>query len=273
MYKLQQRRLTLLTVAAMMAMCPFPSRSAEDPTLTKEQIKQFLLTAKVISARGSKKGVTATTRLTLSDGTITHDGSFQPIDDHETVMQFADGSKESHFVDSYKYNIAAYGLAELLGLDDMVPVYVERKWEGKTGSLSWWLAVKMDEQDRVRQKIQPPDQGAWNGQMYKIRVLDELVSDADANLTNVLIGPDWQLYRIDFTRAFRIGRVREPKNLVHCDRQLFEKLKALNAADLTEKAGNYLSKNEIKDVITRRNQIVAQFQKLIAEKGENNVLY
>jgi len=36
-------------------------------------------------------------------------------------------------VDSYKYNIAAYALAELLGMEDMLPVYVERKWEGKYG--------------------------------------------------------------------------------------------------------------------------------------------
>ena len=35
---------------------------------------------------------------------------------------------ELGFVDSYKYNIAAYRLAELLGIDDIMPVYVERNW-------------------------------------------------------------------------------------------------------------------------------------------------
>ena len=34
------------------------------------------------------------------------------------TMQLASGT-ELDFVDSYRYNIAAYGLAELLGLDDM----------------------------------------------------------------------------------------------------------------------------------------------------------
>jgi hypothetical protein len=57
-----------------------------------------------------------------------------------------------NFVDSYKYNIAAYELAALLGLDDMVPVYVERKFEGKTGSFGWWLPVQMDEADRLKRK-------------------------------------------------------------------------------------------------------------------------
>src|SRR6266851_3405496 len=118
--------------------------AADEPTLTKEQIKQFLLTAKVVNSRESKKGITNTLRLTLTDGTVTHDASFQSIDEHKATMQLASGT-ELGFVDSYKYNIAAYRLAELLGLDDMVPVYVERKWNGNPGSLSWWLAVKMDE--------------------------------------------------------------------------------------------------------------------------------
>ena len=39
---------------------------------------------------------------------------------------------ELDFVDSSKYNIAAYRLAELLNLDDTLPVYGERKWQGKT---------------------------------------------------------------------------------------------------------------------------------------------
>jgi hypothetical protein len=45
-------------------------------------------------------------RLTLSDGTVTHDDSFQPIDEHRTEMTLADGRRELLFVDSYKYNIA-----------------------------------------------------------------------------------------------------------------------------------------------------------------------
>jgi hypothetical protein len=69
-----------------------------------------------------------TWRLTLSDGTVTHDASFQPIDEHRTETKFASGRSELNFVDSYKYNIAAYQLAELLGMDDMLPVYVKRKW-------------------------------------------------------------------------------------------------------------------------------------------------
>jgi hypothetical protein len=90
----------------------------------------------------------------------------------------------------------------------------------------------------------------------------------------VLIGEQWQIWRIDFSRAFRLSKdLRNPKDLVRCDRQLFEKLKKLDGNELTERTKRYLSKDEVKAVMVRRDKIVAQFQKLISEKGENEVLY
>jgi hypothetical protein len=126
--------------------------ASDEPTLSREQIKEFLLTAKVVKSQQSKKGITNPWRLTLTDGIITHDASFQSIDEHRTMAKLGSGRIEPGFVDSYKYNIAVYALAELLGLDDMLPVYVERKWRGDVDSLSWWLPVKMDEEQRVKQK-------------------------------------------------------------------------------------------------------------------------
>ncbi|HET8921648.1 MAG TPA: hypothetical protein VFN26_01485 [Candidatus Acidoferrum sp.] len=248
--------------------------AADESTLSKEQIKQFLLNAKVVESHESKKGVTHPSQLTLSDGTLSHDASFQAVDEHKPVMKFADGRTEMNFVDSYKYNIAAYALAEMVGFDDMMPVYVERKVQGKIGSLSWWLPAKMDDAERIKRKLEPPDKEAWNNQMYKIRVFDNLVYDTDPNLTNVQIGEDWKLWRVDFSRAFRTYKdVKDPKDLVKCDRQLLEKLKVLDANQLAEKTKPYLTKDEVKAVMARRDKIVAYFQKLIAEKGENEVLY
>jgi hypothetical protein len=268
----QQLRLVVITLFVFI--CPHLGRAADEPTLTKEQIKTFLLKAKVVASKQSSKGVTAPWHLTLSDGTLTHDASFQAIDEHKTNVTMASGRTEMNFVDSYKYNIAAYELAEMLGMDDMIPVYVERSWQGNPGSISWWLPVKMDEEDRKKQGIQPPDPDAWNNQMYKIRVFDQLVYDDDPNLTNVLIGPDFKIYRVDFSRAFRLYKnLRDPKNLVRCDRQLLEKLKALDANQVSERTKHYLSKDEVKAVMARRDKIIAQFQQMISEKGEKEVLY
>jgi hypothetical protein len=247
---------------------------AVDPPLTKDQMKQFLVSGKVVASKHTSKGVTDPWRLTLTDGTTTHEGVFQAIDVHKATMQFADGTTEINFIDSYKYNIAAYQISELLGLDDMIPVYVERKWNGQVGSISWLVSVKFDEQDRLKRKISSPDTDAWNKQMYKIRVFDELVYDNDPNLTNVLIGEDWRIWRVDFSRAFRLSKdVKSTANLVKCDRQLLEKLKTLTESDVLQKTKNYLTKPEVQAVMARRDKIVAYFQKLIAQKGESEVLY
>src|SRR5713101_2527635 len=250
------------------------ARAGDDAQLSKEQIKHFLQTAEIVKSAPSSKGVTHPWRLTLSNGTMAHDASFQPVDEHKAEMKLESGKVELGFVDSYKYNIAAYRLAELVGLDDLLPVYVERKWKGKTGSLSWWLPVKMDDAERVVKKIEPPNPEKWNSEMYRIRVFDELVYDSDPNLTNVLIGEDWTVWRVDFSRAFRKDKdLRFPKNLVKCDRQLLEKLKALKSDEVSEKTKDYLTKDEVKGVMARRDKIVATFQSLIAEKGEKEVLY
>lgn len=107
-----------------------------------------------------------------------------------------------------------------------------------------------------------------------MRVFDELVYDSDPNLTNVLIGEDWTVWRIDFSRAFRKSKeLRAPKDLVKCDRQLLERLKTLKADELAEKTKGYLTKDEVNGVMARRDKIVAIFQAMIAQKGEKEILY
>ena len=252
--------------------------AAPAPELTVEQTKTFLKDAKVISSRNTSKGVTAPKRLTLSDGVITHDAVFQAIDDHQNVAQLGGGARQSmtelNFVDSYKYNIAAYELARLLELDHMMPVYVERRWNAQTGSISWFVPTLMDESDRIKKKIEPPRPTDWNNQMYRMRVFSSLVRDTDRNLTNVLISPDWKVVMIDFSRAFR----RQPellhqKDLNKIDRRLLARLEALTSDSVKQATGNYLTKWEIDPMMQRRDLIVAHFKNLIATLGEAKVLY
>lgn len=267
----------VMPLLAVFAYAFFPLLTLADdaaPPLTKDQIKQFMRTAEVVKSKPSSKGVTHPWRLTLSDGKITHDASFQTVDEHKAAMKLESGATEIGFVDSWKYNVAGYEIADLLGLDDMVPVYVERKWQGKTGSLSWWLPVMMDDAERVEKKIEPPNPDAWNKQMYRMRVFDELIYDTDANLTNVLIGKDWTLWRIDFSRAFRHSKdLQRPNDLVKCDRQLMERLKGLKAEDVSARTKGFLNKDEVQSLMARRDKIVARFEQLATKQGESQIFY
>jgi hypothetical protein len=60
---------------------------------------------------------------------------------------------------------------------------------------------------------------------------------------------------------------------MHCDHQLLAKLKALDGNELAEKTKHYLSKDEVKGVMMRRDKIVAIIQQNVSAKGENEVLY
>jgi hypothetical protein len=259
----------------MIALTCAGSLNAQNPEkLTEEQMRDFLLNAKVVSSRRAGKGLTSPYRFTLDNGTMVHDAAFQSVDESKPIMKFEGGRTELNFRDSYKYDIAAYELAKLVGLGDMMPVTVERSWGGRRGALSWWLPNKMDEEQRLKNKVIPPDLEAWNRQMYKMRVFAQLVYDTDRNLGNVLISEDWHLWMIDFSRAFRLYTTLEnPKNLVKCDRQLLQRLRQLDAAELQRKTENWLNKEEIKGVMARRDRIVALFEDLIAKKGEKEVLY
>src|SRR3984893_4443077 len=97
----------IFTCSIMLLSIPWKALAADDEPLNKEQIKQFLQTADIIKSRPSPRGITHPLRLTLSNGTITHDASFQPIDEPKTKIALANGKIETDFVDSYKYNIAA----------------------------------------------------------------------------------------------------------------------------------------------------------------------
>ena len=260
--------------AACLARVPSQATPTGEPNLTEEQKAQFLRTAKVVNSKQLGKGVTHPWRLTLSDGQVTHDAAFQPVDEHKPTMTFADGRTELNFIDSYKYDIAGYELAKLVGMNDMIPVTVQRRWNGQDGALSWWIPWKWDELMRHQQNLKPPDPDAWNKQMYKVRVFDQLVYDTDPNLTNVLITEDWKIWRIDFTRAFRQQKdLMDPKDLVMCDRQLLEKLRQLDADTVLEKTKPFLTKSEVKALMARRDKIVGTFEKLVAQKGEGAVLY
>src|SRR3954454_22207672 len=93
------------------------------PALTRDQIREFLRTAKIIRGKDIPTGVTHPVRLTLSDGTLTHDAAFSTVDEHHAIERFEGGRVELDFVDSYKYTLAAYKIAELVGLGDMMPVH------------------------------------------------------------------------------------------------------------------------------------------------------
>ena len=236
---------------------------AQEIALTRAQKEEFLLKAKVVKNRVVSTGITGTFRATLSDGSLTHDASIQTIDESKAKFE-GPLTTEFNFKDSWKFNVAAYKLDRILGLN-MVPVTVERRHTGKSASYTWWVDdVVMDEGDRQKKKIEAPDPDYWNAQIQMVRVFDQLIYNMDRNLANLLIDKNWRIWMIDHSRAFRtLTLLKEPKNLARCDQDLLEKLKQLNVETLKKELGMYLAAPEIKGLLARRDRIVKAFE----EKG------
>jgi hypothetical protein len=240
-----------------------------------QQKEEFLQTAnKTLKVKSAPGGITGTLRATMTNGKITHDVHVQSIDEQKAEFR-GDRGTELNFRDTYKFNIAAWKLGQLLGLEDMIPPSVERKFQGKTSALTWWVdEVVADELSRKKEKMEPPDLDDWNLHMYKVRVFDQLIYNTDRNVHNLLTDKSWHMWMIDHTRAFRLAHTLQNKaNLVKCDKTLFEKLKGLDQAVLEKELMPFVRKEEIKSMMIRRDLIVKFFEDEIKQKGEGAILY
>jgi hypothetical protein len=243
------------TVAAADVRTPLAPRSFAEQ-------EQFLLNAQMEKARGVSEGITGTQRATLVDGEFRHDASVQTID--ETKQKF-EGTRsiEFNFRDYWGYNVAAYRLGVLLGLDN-IPPSVARRFRTEDAAFTWWVDnVLMDEEGRMKKKQKPPDAAYWNSQVQIMRVFDELIANTDRNAGNMLIDADWKLWLIDHSRAFRTaGELTKPASVRRCERTLLAKMRGLTRASMDEQLDKFLTPYEIAAILKRRDRLVALIEGL-----------
>jgi hypothetical protein len=256
-----QKNLSLLALTGLTMVAGVASAQAVG--LTLDQKEDFLRSAQIKTTRGAKKGITGTVRATLADGLLTHDASIQKIDEEKAQFQTVMGT-ELQFRDTYKFNVAAYKLGRMLGLDDMIPPSIERSFNGSRGAWTWWVEdVQMDEAQRLKQKTFGPDKDKWSRQYLIMKVFDQLIANNDRNAQNILYDKNWNLWLIDHSRAFRTRHtLTDLKGLSGCDRQLLEKMKELKLEKLTSELKTWLRDTEIKAILARRDKIVAHMEKL-----------
>jgi hypothetical protein len=266
------RRGALLTLTGAVLAPRGRAQETEVPRLKVEEIEAFLREAKVLSIKSLNVGVTGSQRLTLGSGSIVHDAHVQGIDESKPKFETPMGT-ELNFRDCFKFNVAAYRLDRMLGLN-MTPPSIERKWAGKSTAFTWWIPEAMMEGERKKRHLEPPDAEEFNKQMFVVRVFDQLLYNTDRNLQNLLITPDWKLWMIDHTRCFRLRTdLASPKNLVKIDRTMLARMRELTKSGLTKELGDCLRGNEIDGLLARRDKIVAFFDAKIARDGEARVLF
>ncbi len=247
--------------AGQQALAPMP---AQAPASSKTwvgrhaQIEQFLKTAKIRRLEDIPLGVTNPRRAFFVPGGLAAGA----------VVKTIDAGPTAPYLDTWKSEIAAYELDKLLDMD-MVPPTVERRVEGERCSAQLWV-----ENTQSLKKLGTGTGGdvmAWNRQVYRHRVFDDLIINSDRNAGNMLVDPVWNIILIDHSRAFDTRKSGMPFPLTKIDRPFFEKLKALDGATLKERIGSLLTFG-VDPILRRRDRIVQEFEKLIKEQGEANVI-
>ena len=111
-------------------------------------------------------------------------------------MEGRASGRPAGFWESYKSEIAAYELDKLIGLN-MVPPTVERKVNGSVGAAVMWCSPTTSFGQLKGVPTAPAKHiAAWNRQLSRAKMFDNLIGNKDPNLGNWLVDPAWNLILI-----------------------------------------------------------------------------
>src|SRR5436309_13319995 len=100
-------------VLASIAVAGTPA-GADEPNFTEEQKIDFMQHAKVVASKPEKNGKSNALHLTLSDGKVTNDASFQPMDERKVQgpAPGPSGGTVPNFRDDWVYDMAVARIAK-----------------------------------------------------------------------------------------------------------------------------------------------------------------
>lgn len=239
--------------------------------------EEYLANAKIIGQEQlvGRESVTSPWKLTLElDGVVKN-----------ALWKNPEGRLKG-YIEGWRYEIAAYLFDKYLGLN-MVPPTVEKRFNGNRGSCQLWVDYWKTLKKIKEEKIKVPSYKIfyYNRALYLQRAFDNLIGNEDRHLNNYFITEDWRIILPDHSRSFRTGKnwttkllytekhPEGPMVMRELPRDLFEKIKALDYETIKGFVGEYLTDEEIKAVLARKELIIKEINKLIEQNGEDKVLY
>ncbi len=245
----------------------------------REKWEEFLMTAEIVKQAqpfSDREAVTNPWVLTLEKDGVTNDAIWKDVE-----------GRAKGFMESWKWEIAAYRLDKYLGLN-MVPPTVEKRFQGNRGSCQLWITSMMSLKKKFEENIKTPPVKVfyWNRAFYLQRAFDNLIANEDRHQNQYLITEDWRMILIDHSRSFRTAK-KFTKKLIYDEkykegptfimkelpRAFYEKIKSLNAEVIKGVVGEYLTDDEIEAMLIRKDLIVKWIEDHIKNLGEDKVLY
>jgi hypothetical protein len=223
-----------------------------------DALETWLAQAEIVGVEGLDTGITKPQRVTLRKDGIELRAVFKQL---STDFGIQDRTRAMNESDRYQYEMAAYKLDRLIGLD-MVPVTVLRSIKGKQGALQFWIEGALSVREILQQKLQ---KAGWceSGPQYNLmNVFDLLIHNADRNQQNALWTRDWTLVLIDHTRAFA-ALTGNPTLLyrggAYVPPALAKRLESLDQETLTKTLGPYLQQRQISAILKRRDLLLKNY--------------
>ncbi len=245
------------------------SQAVTQENIKQKELENYLRTAKIVSKRRTG-GRGENWIISLDDGKIARHGFYKLLNQARPAALITD---------SYKYGIAAYELDKLLDLN-LVPTVVEREIDGKKGSLQKFIEGALLESERRIKNIEPPDSERFKNTLEDLSVFENLTYSpsfcGERELDDILImhKKDWEIFRVDFSEAFAPSPELIPGcEITGCSKKLFQNLIKLDDKVIKAKLKHYLNDEEMSMLLKRKKLIIEKIKKLIAEKGEESVLF
>ena len=223
-----------------------------------EEIEAFLKTAEVIEIEEIGTGVTRPWRATLAAGGPAEAFAWKDI---------KPGIYRGYW-ESYKAEIAAYELDKLLDIG-MTPPTVERRVNNDLGAAVMWVAPATTFKE-LDGPPTPPNLhiGRWNWQLICAKMFHNLIYNKDPNLGNWMVDPAWNLVIIDNSRAFTTDTDKRVHKLTRVDRDLWDRMAALDEPTLQAALGAWLDDGEIRAILERRDEMRTDIDELVEKTSE-----
>jgi hypothetical protein len=243
------------------------------PFQTDDQILRYLQEARIVSSKTVGVGINGIQKVVLEKGGLQVHAAFRDVRERKRNVRLQDGRFHLIFSDDCIFEVAAYRLSRILGIN-AVPPTVERTIQRRKGTLQIWVEKAMMQSEYLQQRPKVNSARERIRQHQMLYLFDSLISNDDRNAGNLLWDPDGKLWMIDHTRAFRWDRGAPGLERIRmCDRAVFQRLKEVGDDVIESELKGVLSRRELSSLLERRQQIVEHLERLIAEKGEEDVLF
>ena len=277
------KRLAVPVVGILLAAAVPPAVRAQflpDQIARRPAHEEFLRTAEIVRFEEIGEGVTRPYKLYLRKDGVELKAAWK----NPQGLQLG-------FLEGWQYEIAAYRLDKLIGLN-MVPPAVEREFQGKPGALVLWAENKYSLLKIMEQGIRIPDEAKDHTEKMKwlTRAWDSLIANEDRTQQNILYTEDWRIILFDHSRAFRSegefakrlmfgrdgikkGENGEPFLFRRVPGWFVDRIKTLTYDEIRGAVGTTLTDKEIKAILARRDLLLKEIARMVEEQGREAVLW